>query len=150
MGLDSGHRAAACLGGMRYFSVAEANQAIPLLKRTFDRVRPWVERAQQLSEELASLRSQGKRDAHTEVLREQHDALIELIRAELRQLQDMGIEVKAADGLVDFRALLGSRTVYLCWRYGESVIGYWHELDAGFAGRQRIDDPEDFAPTYLS
>ncbi|MDY7230079.1 DUF2203 domain-containing protein [Hyalangium rubrum] len=135
---------------MRYFSVNEASRLIPLLNQTFEKVRPWVERAQQLGEELASLRSQGTRDAHTEVLREQHDGLIERIRAELRQLQDMGIEVKAADGLVDFRAQLGGRTVYLCWRYGESAIAHWHELETGFAGRQRIEDPEVFAPTYLS
>jgi hypothetical protein len=62
----------------------------------------------------------------------------------------MGIEVKAADGLVDFRALLGGRTVYLCWRFGEPSISHWHELEAGFSGRQRIDNPDAFTPSYLS
>jgi hypothetical protein len=135
---------------MRYFGLDEANRLIPLLNGIFEKVRPWVTRAQQLAGELASLRGEGKRDAYTELLREQHDALIEKLRAELQQLQDMGIEVKAADGLVDFRALLGGRTVYLCWRFGEPSISHWHELEAGFSGRQRIDNPDAFTPSYLS
>lgn len=135
---------------MRYFGVDEANRMIPLLNRTFDQVRPWVARAQQLANELDTLREQGKRDALTEMIREQHDELMKQIRAELKPLEEMGIEVKAADGLVDFRAQLGGRTVYLCWRYGEPAVTHWHELDTGFAGRRRIDDPEAFAPTYLS
>ncbi|WP_373371452.1 DUF2203 domain-containing protein [Stigmatella ashevillensis] len=135
---------------MRYFGVDEANRMVPLLNRTFERVRPWATRAQEIYKELESLRSQGKRDAFTETLQEQHTALLERIRAELQPLQEMGIEVKAADGLVDFHALLSERTVYLCWRYGETSVGYWHELETGIAGRQRIEDPDAFAPTYLS
>ncbi|ADO68561.1 DUF2203 domain-containing protein [Stigmatella aurantiaca] len=143
-------RANACCVGMRYFGVDEANRMVPLLNRTFERVRPWVTRAQEISKELEALRSQGKRDAFTETLQEQHTALLERIRAELHPLQEMGIEVKAADGLVDFHALLSERTVYLCWRYGETSVDHWHELETGFAGRQRIEDPDAFAPTYLS
>jgi len=135
---------------MRYFGLDEANRLVPLLSGIFEKVRPWVTHAQKLAAELASLRGEGKRDAYTELLREQHDAFIEQIRVELQQLQDMGIEVKAADGLVDFRAQLGGRTVYLCWRFGEPSITYWHELDAGFSGRQRISDPAAFTPSYLS
>lgn len=135
---------------MRYFGVEEANRLIPLLNRVFDKVRPWVEKAQKLASELESLQRQSKRDAHTERLRDQHDELIEQIRAELLQLHEMGIEIKAVSGLVDFRAQLGGRTVYLCWRYGESSVAHWHELETGFAGRQPIDDPDAFTPTYLS
>jgi hypothetical protein len=137
-------------GDMRYFGVDEANRLIPLLNSTFARVRPWVTRVQQLAEELSSLQRQGKRDAITELLREEHDKLLQDLRKELRQLQEMGLEVKAADGLVDFRALLGGRTVYLCWRHGEPSVSHWHELDTGYAGRHLIDDPDAFAPSYLS
>lgn len=135
---------------MRYFGVEEANRLLPLLRSSFERVQPWVSRVQKLAEELASLQKQGKRDAITELLREEHDKLVQDIRKELRQLYEMGIEVKAADGLVDFRAQLGGRTVYLCWRYGEPAVSHWHELDTGFAGRKPIVDPEAFAPSYLS
>ena len=135
---------------MRYFGVAEANRLIPLLNRVFERVRPLAEQMQRFSAELDSLQGQGTRDAHTERLREQHDILVKQIRAELGQLEEIGIEVKAADGLVDFHAQLGGRTVYLCWRYGEKTVAHWHEMHTGFMGRQPIKDPEAFTPTYLS
>jgi hypothetical protein len=41
-------------------------------------------------------------------------------------------------GLVDFPALREEREVYLCWVDGEEQIAFWHELDAGFAGRQEL------------
>jgi hypothetical protein len=135
---------------MRYFGVEEANRLIPLLNGVFERVRPWVSKAQQLAGELDALRSQGTRDAHTELLREEYGELLEHVRMELTQLHELGIEVKDAEGLVDFHAQFDGRTVYLCWRFGESSVSHWHELEAGFTGRQPIGDPEAFTPTYLS
>ena len=41
-------------------------------------------------------------------------------------------------GLVDFPSLREGREVYLCWREGEDQIDFWHEVDAGFAGRQPL------------
>ena len=41
-------------------------------------------------------------------------------------------------GLIDFPALRDGREVYLCWIDGETDIGFWHELDAGFAGREAL------------
>lgn len=133
---------------MRYFSVEEANRLVPLLTRTFERVRPWVERAEQLADTLSSRESTS--DVHLETLREEREALLERIRGELLQLQEMGLEIKGADGLVDFRAHRGDDAVYLCWRFGEPSVTHWHELEDGFAGRRPIDSPDDFAPTYLS
>lgn len=41
-------------------------------------------------------------------------------------------------GLIDFPALRDGREVYLCWIDGEADIAFWHELDAGYAGRQEL------------
>ena len=58
----------------------------------------------------------------------------------LHRLQDMEIEVKdLASGLIDFPALRDGTVVYLCWKHGEGSIQFWHEIEAGFAGRQPID-----------
>ncbi|WP_257451312.1 DUF2203 domain-containing protein [Archangium lipolyticum] len=135
---------------MRYFGVEEANRLIPLLTRTFERVRPWVARVQAIVRELESLQDSGAGPERTAPVRAERDALFERIRAELEQFQDLGVEIKAADGLVDFHSLKSGRPVYLCWRYGESAVTHWHELDGGFAGRQLIVHPNDFSPSYLS
>lgn len=136
------------LEAMRYFGVEEANRLVPLLSGTFEKVRPWVSRARTITRELDSLGD--KNDALTETLREEREALVRKLREALLPLQEMGLEIKGAEGLVDFRARLEGRTVYLCWRMGEPSVAFWHELDAGFAGRRPIDDPGAFTPSYLS
>ena len=40
--------------------------------------------------------------------------------------------------MVDFHSRIEGRDVFLCWRLGEEEITHWHELDAGFAGRQEL------------
>ena len=43
-------------------------------------------------------------------------------------------------GVIDFPSLRGERVVYLCWRMDEESITHWHETNAGFAGRQPLED----------
>ena len=56
------------------------------------------------------------------------------------ELHELGIELKDhTRGLIDFPSMRGERIVLLCWQLGEGdEIKWWHETDAGFAGRQRI------------
>ncbi len=56
------------------------------------------------------------------------------------ELGELGVEFKGIElGLVDFPARRGDQIVYLCWRYDEERIGYWHPVDAGYAGRRPIE-----------
>ena len=41
-------------------------------------------------------------------------------------------------GLIDFPSVRDGREVYLCWIDSEPDIGFWHDLDAGYAGRQPL------------
>ena len=55
------------------------------------------------------------------------------------ELRGLGVEPKSAtDGLVDFPAIMDGRRVYLCWKLGERELLHWHELDAGYRGRQPL------------
>lgn len=65
--------------------------------------------------------------------------LVQRFNASVELLNDLGVEIKDLDiGLVDFPHLYEGRVVYLCWKRGEPHIEYWHELDAGFAGRKPL------------
>ena len=56
------------------------------------------------------------------------------------QIQDMEIEVKdLTSGLIDFPAWHEDHEVYLCWKYGEDTVQFWHEIEAGFMGRMLIN-----------
>ena len=56
-------------------------------------------------------------------------------------IQAYGVELKdPATGLLDFLALRDGVEIYLCWRYNEPRIGFWHSIESGFAGRQPLDE----------
>ena len=58
---------------------------------------------------------------------------------DLFMVQALGVELKGIEqGLVDFPTMRDGRVVYLCWQLGEGTIAYWHEIDAGFSGRQPL------------
>jgi len=70
-------------------------------------------------------------------LRDHHG---ERLKAMVEKVQDFGCVIKDLDiGLIDFVTLFRGQEVYLCWRLGESGIGFWHGMEEGFAGRKAID-----------
>ena len=129
----------------RYFSVAEANAALPLVRAI---VRDITELAHDLRERqnrLLPLKPKnGSKvlDAHQEELQHalaDYERDQERLNEYERELRRLGVELKDYfAGLVDFPCMMDEREVYLCWRYGEEEVAYWHELNAGFTGRQRI------------
>jgi hypothetical protein len=61
------------------------------------------------------------------------------LQAGLAELAERDIVMRDLDrGLIDFPAIREGREVYLCWIEGESDIGFWHDLDAGYGGRQQL------------
>ena len=57
----------------------------------------------------------------------------------LENFRQREIQVKDLDrGLIDFPAIIGGREVFLCWEQEEDDIEFWHEIDAGYAGRERL------------
>ncbi len=69
---------------------------------------------------------------------EEMDRLIDI----LRKLNDDGIMVKGIDrGLVDFPHIRNNgEEVYLCWKFGEGDINWWHTIPDGFTGRRNISE----------
>ena len=63
------------------------------------------------------------------------------LRDSMAELQGLDVVLRDLDrGLLDFPALRDGREVYLCWQEGEDAIRWWHEPEAGFAGRRPLDD----------
>ena len=61
------------------------------------------------------------------------------LEAVFREFQQREIQVKDVDrGLIDFPAIIGGKEVFLCWEQDEEDIEFWHDLDAGYAGRERL------------
>ena len=131
---------------MKLFTVESANRTLPLVRKIVaDIVRnyaTWEERVQELEVLNAGARSE-ETDARTVVLEREIAGLAADVQGCLRELKELGVEFKGYDtGLIDFPCEMGDRTVYLCWRLGEPAVAHWHEIDAGFAGRQPLAPAE--------
>jgi len=56
-----------------------------------------------------------------------------------QEFREREIQIKDIDrGLIDFPAIMDGREVFLCWEDGEEDIEYWHDLESGYAGRQKL------------
>jgi hypothetical protein len=127
----------------RIFTLEEANKTLPLVSRIVaDLVRDhelWEDKVREF--ELASVGATPDRpDAIAELLQFEAQRLAREIEGYIAELSDLGVVCKGMDtGLVDFRGQLDGRDIYYCWKLGEPSVLYWHEIDAGFAGRQRLD-----------
>src|ERR1044072_3380993 len=74
-------------------------------------------------------------------MKEKIDVLATKINGFLGELGQIGCEFKDFDkGLVDFHGRLDEREMLWCWKYGEERITFWHELEAGFSGRQPLPE----------
>jgi hypothetical protein len=128
----------------KLFSVEEANKALPLVRAIVgDIVRQYrvVEGLQQRLSTVLTDRHRPSDDLYSEELVQSKNELEteeDKLRSYIEELKNLGVELKSEEGLCDFRSMMGGREVYLCWRLGEPEVMFWHELDAGFAGRQRL------------
>lgn len=73
------------------------------------------------------------------LIRLRMQGLIDQMAAGVARIDALGLTLRDIErGLVDFPALVAGRQVWLCWRHGESSIGWWHDLESGFDGRRPL------------
>jgi hypothetical protein len=123
----------------RRFTLVQANKSLPLVKRIVgDIVRTHTE-AVKLQEEHAFCTP--KRQAE---LKDRLELAMHHLEDYVDELSEVGCELKDYQmGLIDFTGRHRGHDVCLCWRFGEEKVGYWHECDTGFAGRQPVSTLEE-------
>lgn len=140
--LTPGMSSAQASGTMKLFTVDQANRTLPLVGRIVEDIvthyARWRARVQEF-ELRAGMSSADHPDPGAEDAQRELQELAAQIDGFLGELREIGVEFKGYDvGLVDFPSEMSGRIVYLCWRLGERSVEHWHEVDAGFAGRQRL------------
>ena len=110
----------------RYFTLAEANETLPLVKRI----------TREASEELEAIKKKLRNfvpsDPRVVYVEQEYE---EIVRKWISKLERLGLIVKGL-WLVDFDTGDG----YLCWKYPELEISYYHSYTGGFAGRRPISE----------
>jgi hypothetical protein len=133
---------------MKTFTYDEAQSLLPVLEPLLKSAIEGKQAAERVGAGLLDLagriqRSGGMRVDTRDVARQraEMEAHLKRTRDNIAEIDAIGVQVKDLEsGLLDFPFRLGDQVVLLCWRMGEPVIGHWHSLDAGFRGRQPVDE----------
>lgn len=123
----------------KHYTRAEVSALLPQVRRWLKRLRDSRDSLERREKALTHLIKPGcdlggeQVNGWVRALAGLREALYEFYRRE--------IQVKDLDrGLLDFPAILDGKEVFLCWEQEEEDIGFWHDLDAGYAGRERLED----------
>ena len=122
----------------KFFTVEEANALLPqvriLIEEMFVARDEAMARRPDLKPVLEKAAGNGGSRKAGELL-----GVFKKFEKIVSELQELGCELKGIEqGLIDFPAMMHGREVYLCWQYNEPEIAFWHDIDAGFAGRQPL------------
>lgn len=118
----------------RRFTLAQANSTLPLVRRIVGDIVKTHGLILRLQAEMD--RASGKEQAATQG---RLDESVGRLEDYVDELSEVGCELKDYQvGLIDFVGRHESRDVYLCWKLGEEKIGFWHEMNAGYGGRQPV------------
>jgi hypothetical protein len=121
----------------KHFTRDEARALLPQVRKWLEQLEHLHQRLHKFEQRLNSLMLSGN-DAGG-------DLVNDWVRA-MADMQDTLVEFRRRDivvkdierGLVDFPAIIGGREVFLCWEKDEDDIEFWHDLDSGYAGREKL------------
>jgi len=121
----------------QHYTRDEARALLPAIRQWLSQLGEARSRLNTLDQEVESLVSAGI-DAGGPPVNNWVRAVAAMKQA-LLQFQSREIQIKDPDrGLIDFPAIIGGREVFLCWEKDEDDIEFWHDLESGFAGRERL------------
>jgi hypothetical protein len=133
---------------MKTFTLDEAQSLVPVLESLLKRAIEAKAAAEGIEQDLQRLAQRvflngGMRMDVIAVSRQRTamDALVQRAKDAVAEIDAIGVQVKDLEtGLLDFPCKLDDEVVLLCWKMGETRITHWHTVEAGFRGRQPLDD----------
>ncbi len=133
---------------MKTFTLDEAQSLLPVLESLLKRAMEDRRSAQELESGLDGIAKRiyfsGGMSVNTAGIvkqRAEMDAHVKRVHETIAEIDAIGAQVKDLEsGLLDFPCRIDDQVVLLCWRMGEPAIEHWHTVEAGFQGRQPVDD----------
>ena len=127
-----------------YFTINQANAALPDVIKKYEYSLAKSNKVKSIEKELqASLSTVNTLEAFVSLKQKLNSAVTEFYES-VEMLERTGVVVKSIDdGLFDFPSKKFDEEVWLCWKYGETEIRFWHEKDSGFMGRKPIETNDD-------
>jgi hypothetical protein len=124
---------------MKLFTVEEANAVLPFMRPKLERLRTLYSRISILHEQATAAAAASESGGGMEGGSVYVQSLYDIGRI-TTELGELGVQLKDYTlGLIDFPSMRDGKVVLLCWQLGErEEIEWWHDTEAGFAGRQRL------------
>lgn len=124
---------------MKFFTVTEANKLLPSIVPKLEAIKALYSKVDTLREGSRAAAGASNFGGGMEGGATYVNTLYKIGKL-TTELHELGVEIKDhTRGLIDFPSMRGERIVLLCWQLGEGPeIEWWHETDAGFAGRQPL------------
>lgn len=123
-----------------FFTTTEANDALPGVIKKFENALAKKNEVSKLEEQLQISFSTTNSFEEYVTLKQNLNSAITKFYESLEILENTGVVVKSIEqGLLDFPSKRFDEEVWLCWKYGETEIKFWHEKDSGFMGRKPVE-----------
>lgn len=127
-----------------FFTTNEANAALPDVIKKFEYSLAKNNEVKKIEHELQMNISIGNSFESYVTLKQKLNSAITKFYESVEILENTGVVVKSIEqGLLDFPSKRFDEEVWLCWKYGETEIKFWHEKDSGFMGRKPIEVSDD-------
>jgi hypothetical protein len=125
---------------MKLFTVEEANELLPTVRRVVEKIRGAHAQVAASQEKARAAADGAALGGGGMAGGAQYVRALTTLAGRVGQLEELGVQLKDYErGLVDFPSLRDGRLVLLCWQWGEGdYIEWWHDLEAGFGGRQPL------------
>jgi hypothetical protein len=121
----------------KHYSREEASALLPQIRGWLQRLNGLSEDLERLDQRMRSLAGLGH-DTGGETVNNWIRTLAEMQKI-LAEFQSRQIFIQdLSRGLIDFPAIIGGREVFLCWESDEENVEFWHDLEAGYGGRERL------------
>jgi len=125
---------------MFYFTTKDANLILPDVIKKFETALEKKNEILKLEQKLQMILSTTNSFDEYIPLKQKLNAVITQFYAASENLEKTGVVIKSIDqGLLDFPSKRFDEDVWLCWKYGETEIKFWHEKDSGYTGRKPVD-----------
>jgi hypothetical protein len=122
-----------------YFTPLDANKILPEIQKQFSQIILLRNKVISLQEDLQKMANEESRFSNFIAKKQELNRAVSRLYKEIEGLENRGIMIKSVDdGLLDFPSLRFDEEVWLCWKYGESEIKFWHGRDEGFMGRKPL------------
>jgi len=121
----------------KHYTREEAQALLPQLRQWLKRLNELRHDLDRSDKRLASLMHPGN-DLGGDLVNKWIRTLAEMQEL-LGEFQRRDIQIKDLErGLLDFPAIIGGKEVFLCWEQDEDAVEFWHDLDTGYSGRERL------------